>query len=86
MPSPPELRYVAREVWGLEIGHQIEAKETGATNGYVGITGKIAINLEREHQAAQNQQLPRNCSIMIVDGIDDAGTIVGNDNLHEKAP
>lgn len=46
MPSAPELCYVAREVWVVEVAHQFNAKEFGCSDSNIRIAGEIAVNLE----------------------------------------
>ena len=46
MPTAPELRYIAREVWHIEVAHQFDTKQLSRTDRYIRVTREIAIDLE----------------------------------------
>ena len=50
MHQAPTEVFICAEIWEVEVAHQIKAKNAGTTNGNVGITREITINLEREQQ------------------------------------
>ena len=86
MPATPELGYVTAEIGHVEVAHQLNAEQFGATYGYIGIAGKIAVYLKGEENGCQQQGTAALVLISIKHLIDIDGTIVGYDYLLEKAP
>lgn len=86
MPATPELGYVTAEIRHIEVAHQLNAKQFGATNRYIGIAGKITVYLKGEKNGCQQQSTAALILIGVEHLIDIDGTIVGNNYLLEKAP
>lgn len=86
MPATPELGYVTAEIRHVEVAHQLNAKQFGATYGYIGIAGKITIYLESEENGSQQQSAATLVLIGVEHLIDIDSTIVGYDYLLEETP
>ena len=55
MPLAPEFSNITREIGESEIAHQSETEEPSNTYCNIGITGKIAIDLNRKEECTQEQ-------------------------------
>ena len=84
MPAAPEVADAAGEEGRLEILRELDAQQFGAADGYVGVSGEVAVDLhgkghrpEGEHRAA----LPL---IVGEDGRDALGDIVRDDHLLQQ--
>ena len=86
MPATPELGYITAEIRHVEVAHQLNTKQFGATYGYIGIARKITVYLESEENGCQQQGAAALVLIGIEHLIDIDSTIVGYDYLLEKAP
>lgn len=86
MPATPEFGYVTAEIRHVEVAHQLNAKQFGATYRYIGITGKITIYLKGEENGCQQQSTAALVLIGVKHLIDIDSTIVGYDYLLEEAP
>ena len=86
VPLAPKLRHVARKVWEIEIAAQVYAKQPGRTYGYVAVTRKVAINLQREHQRAHSKGCTALVGAICPNVICHQGTIIGHHHFLEKSP
>ena len=53
MPAAPELGNAARKIRRVEVTHQVETEQSGATYGYVAIAREVTINLNGEEHTKQ---------------------------------
>ena len=86
MPTAPELGDGPREIGEVEVLLEADAKETGTADGDVAIAGEIAVDLEREEDAKSQEREATQLMVFSPKGIDDAGAVVGDDELLEESP
>ena len=56
MPSPPEIAGICGKIWHVEVQPQPKPEQPSAAPRDVGVTGKVAINLEREGITPQQKR------------------------------
>src|SRR5438067_3505500 len=54
VPAPPEIARILREIWKVEVQHQIDAEQLRNTSRDVGVAGEVAVDLHREQHGAGN--------------------------------
>ena len=86
VPAPPELGDVAGEVGELEVGHQLKAEELGGTDGDVGVSGEVPVDLEGEEDSTEDEGGAGERFGVVETHVDVGRTGVGHDDLLEHAP
>ena len=86
VPAPPELRNVALEIGGLEVGHELDAKEFGGAYGDVAVAGEVAVNLERKIDSPEHKGGPRVLGVVREDVVGVDGARVRDHHFLEHPP
>ncbi len=86
VPPAPKLGNIAAEIRHVEISHQPDTKKFCCANGDVGITRKVAVNLESEQDGSQKQCAAALVLISVENLIDINGAIVRHHDFLEQAP
>ncbi len=83
VPAIPKFADVAREKGIGKIGHQTEAEESCRTDGDVGITRKIAVNLEAEKDKSEQQCRAGHFAVIRKNRVNGEREIVGDNDFFE---
>ena len=86
VPAAPELGDVAAEVRHIEVALQRDAEQLGRADCDVRIAREVAVDLERERHAAQQEHHAALVLVSVKDEVGKRGAIVGHDELLEQAP
>src|SRR5574344_421018 len=86
MPTTPKLRNRLGKVRQSEILHQTYAKQLTTTNGNVGISREIPINLECKAHGAHPQVGCRECRIVRKNIVGHDSAIVGQKHFLHQSP
>ena len=84
MPAAPEVRGIPGKIRETEILHQVNAQKLGGAPGDVGVTGKIAIDLEGKGHHPDNRPITVERSLGGEDVVGQNGAIVGHEHLFKK--
>ena len=61
MPSPPKLSNILRKIWRIEVQIQFDAKQFTYPASYIGISGKITVELNREEKHPHKKIAAAHC-------------------------
>ena len=86
VPPAPEFGYIACNVRHVEVFHQIDAEQPRCSDGYVRVTGKVAVDLEGEEYGAQKQLPASHVLIVVEDGIGQPAAVIGHNHFLEQSP
>lgn len=86
VPPAPKFLDGEGEVGTLEVGHQVDAEQLGAAYGYVGVAGKIAVDLYGEHDCGDDKHKSHIGVRIVIYLVDYAGKDVGDHQFLEIAP
>lgn len=86
MPPAPELGNVATEVGHVEVAHQLDAEQFRRSDGDIGVTRKVAVNLAGEKDGCEEQGASRLFRVGRKHLVDIHRAVVGHHDLLEQAP
>ena len=86
VPTSPKLRDVAAEIRDIEVPHQLDSKEFGCSDGDVGITREITVDLESEEDGGKQQGTTALRLIGIENLVHINGAVIRNNHLFEQSP
>lgn len=86
VPAAPEFGNVTGEIGVGKVLHQVEAKQPGGAQRNVGISGKVAINLKRKENGANQKGASGIAAVVLVNEVYVFGAVVGDHQFFEKSP
>src|SRR6185437_11780125 len=86
VPSAPELGHRSRGIRAIEVGHEPNAQHSGGSYRDVGVTRKVAIDLDCKSISCNHEPGTTPRLRMAVDRIDDHRDSVCNNHFFEHAP
>jgi len=86
MPFSPEVPDCCCKVRQIKVFHQPKAQHPGRPNSNIGITWKVAINLNGKEKRRKDEWWPRMMMDIIVNSVNIQGKPVGNNNFFKKPP
>ena len=86
VPSSPKLGDVAAEIRHVEVTHQFDTEQLGRTDGYVGITREVPVDLEGEEDGCKEQSASILSRIGREHLVDKDSAVISHHNLLEQAP
>ena len=85
VPAAPEFGDRKREIRLTEVAAEIKAQDTRRTDGGVGITGKVAIDLQRKEDRCQQDRRAAVFVEIPVYRVDNDRSRIGDNHLHKQA-
>ena len=86
MPPAPKLGDVTAEIRHVEVSHQFDTEQFGCTDGDVGITREVTIDLEGEKDSGKQQGASCLFRVGREHLVDIHRAVVGHHNLLEQTP
>ena len=86
MPSAPEFPDRERKIRAFKVGHQLNAKKSGTSDGDVRIAGKITVDLDGKHQGNDDKDKAHIAVGVVVDLVHHHGKDIRDHQLLKISP